>query len=82
MISNIGFFILLIGGLNLVWVLFLALMSASGTAGAKLSKKVGTDHDDTDQNIELGKSLTNGFLKQVIPRAIVTLIGLLMYFLG
>lgn len=82
MISDIGFFVMLLGGINTLWKLLWLVMAQSSMAGAKLSKKVGTDNENTDKNIEIGKSFSKQLIDDLIPRVVVTVIGTLMYLLG
>ena len=82
MISDIGFFVMLIGGLNTLWRLLWFIMAQSSITGAKISKKVGTDNENTDKNIELGKSFSKQLINDLVPRVVVTAIGLLMYIFG
>lgn len=81
-VSLIGFFIMLIGGLNFLWILLWYVLSLSGQAGAKISKKVGTDNENTDQYIEENKSFNKDLIQKLAVRGIVTFIGALMYFFG
>ncbi len=71
--------IALIAGLNAAWVAFWALMGASSTVGAKLSKKVGLDNDSTDKNIELGKVFTGELIKKTVIRAGIALVAYIIY---
>ncbi|WP_291727184.1 hypothetical protein [Bernardetia sp.] len=82
MISDIGFFVLLIGGINTLWRLLWLIMAQSSMAGAKISKKVGTNNENTAKNIEVGESFSKQILSDLVPRVAVTIIGLLMYLLG
>lgn len=82
MVSDIGFFVLLIGGINTLWRLLWLIMAQSSMAGAKISKKVGTNNENTDKNIEVGESFSKQILSDLVPRVAVTIIGLLMYLLG
>lgn len=82
MISDIGFFVMLLGGINTLWKLLWLVMAQSSMAGAKISKKVGTDNENTDQNIEIGKSFSKQLISDLIPRVVVTVVGTLMYLLG
>lgn len=73
---------MLLGGINTLWKLLWLVMAQSSMAGAKLSKKVGTDNENTDKNIEIGKSFSKQLIDDLIPRVVVTVIGTLMYLLG
>ncbi|WP_338759386.1 hypothetical protein WAF17_11620 [Bernardetia sp. ABR2-2B] len=82
MISDIGFFIMILGGVNTLWNLLWLIMAQSSIAGAKISKQVGTDNENTDENIEIGKSFSKQLISNIVPRVAITLIGTLMYLLG
>jgi hypothetical protein len=82
MLSTIGFFLFIIAGINAAWVGLFALLSWSGQVGAKISKKVGTANDNTDQYIEQGKSFSKELLTKLSWRLALTLIGYLMYTFG
>lgn len=82
MISNIGFFVMLIAGISTVWKLLWLLMTWSNITGATLSKKVGTDKENTNVNIEVRKSFSKRLVKEVVPIAVVTLAGILLYIFG
>lgn len=73
---------MLLGGINTLWKLLWLVMAQSSMAGAKISKKVGTDNENTDQNIEIGKSFSKQLMSDLIPRVAVTVVGTLMYLLG
>lgn len=79
MLSLIGL-VLLIGGLTaggftLLWF----LLSLSGTVGAKLSKKFGTDNEDTDKHIQQGENLSKSTFKKLLIELLVAGIGFLIW---
>lgn len=78
-ISFISLMVAIIAAINTAWTFFLALMGASGTLGAKLSKKAGTDNANTDQNIETGKSFMMAMIDKTKYRAAVAIIAYVIY---
>lgn len=54
-LSIIGMILMLIGFANAAWVAILYVLSLSAVAGTKISKKVGTSNDNTDEYLERGK---------------------------
>ena len=81
-VSLIGFFIALIGGINFVWILLWYILSLSGRAGTKLSQKLGTDNEQTEQILEENKAFNKDLLEKLAVRGGITIIGLLMYYFG
>ncbi len=71
--------IAMIAGLNAAWVGFWALMGASGSAGAQLSKKVGTDNAQTDEAIKVGKAFTMEMVKKAGIRAAIATVAYIIY---
>lgn len=80
MTSTIGLFVMIIGGINFAWILLWWLMSASGELGTKLSKKIGTDNENTDQYLEANKKFSKELREKLIVRAVITIIGAIMYY--
>lgn len=79
----IGFLLMLFGGLNMAWFLLWFLMGWSSTVGAKLSKKVGTDNDHTDEYIQLGENFKKeAFRKFTISTTMLIVGSLLTHFAG
>jgi len=62
-LSIIGMILMFVGFANAAWVALLYILSLSAVAGTKLSKKVGTANDKTDEYLEQGKSMSNDLLK-------------------
>ena len=80
MISTIGIILMVIGGLNFAWFLLWALMAWSGSMGAKMSKKVGTDNENTDKAIAIGENFAKDALRKVITSLVIFGIGALMHY--
>ena len=70
------------GSVNMAWFLFWALLAWSGTAGAQLSKKVGTDNADTDKNIKLGKQIKEEAFRKFTISAALVIGGLILSHFG
>ena len=81
MIGIVGLILMLLGGVNIVWFLLWALIGWSGTLGAKLSKKVGTDNEHTDDAIAIGKDFGKKALSKGITSAVLMGVGAILYFL-
>ena len=77
----VGFILMLLGGLNMAWFLLWALLAWSGTVGAKLSKKVGTDNENTDNAIAIGQDFKKKALNKFITSAVLAGVGAILYFL-
>ena len=73
---------MVLGFINAAWVGILYIISLSTVAGTKLSKKVGTANEKTDEYLEQGKSITNNLLKKLIWRLAVGFIGWLMVYIA
>lgn len=71
---------MIFGFANAALVLVLYLISLSALMGTKLSKKVGTANQKTDQYIEQGKSFSNDLLVKLIWRIAIGLIGMALYY--
>ncbi len=83
MLTLIGFALMLVGGLNMVWFVFWLIMAWSATAGAQLSKQVGTSNGRTDSNIRLGKRVqTEAFQKFTVSASLLIVGSLLYHFAG
>ena len=81
MIEIIGVILMVVGGINLVWFLLWALLAWSGTLGAKISKKVGTDNEHTDAAIKTGENFGKTAIKKFVTSAILLSIGAIMYYI-
>jgi hypothetical protein len=81
MIKIIGMFLIGTGILNFAWFLFWALLAFSGSAGARLSKKVGTANEGTDGAIHIADSYGKVALTKVATSAVLAGIGCLCYYL-
>ena len=73
---------MLAGGVRLAWVLLFYVLNVSGRAGAKISKKVGTDNDETDQHIETSKKFDKELIEKILWRGGVIVLGLILYLIG
>ena len=71
--------IAIIAGINAGWVALWALLGASGTMGAQLSKKTGMDNKDTDRNIAQSKAFTNELLKKTLIRGGIAVVAYVIY---
>jgi hypothetical protein len=60
----------------------LYVISLSAIAGTKISKKVGTANEKTDEYVEQGKSMSNNLLKRIIWRLAIGCIGWLMFYIA
>jgi len=75
--------ILMYGGFaSAVWAAILYVISLSAVAGTKISKKVGTANDNTDEHLENGKSISNGLLKRLLWRLAIGCAGWLMFYIA
>lgn len=81
-LSIIGMILMIFGFANAAWVAILYIISLSAVAGTKISKKVGTANEKTDEYLEQGKSITNNLLKKLIWRLAVGFIGWLMVYIA
>lgn len=81
-LSIIGMILMIFGFASAVWVAFLYILSLSAVAGTKISKKVGTANDKTDEYLEQGMSMSNNLLKKLIWRLAVGGIGWLMFYIA
>lgn len=78
----IGMILMIFGFANAVWVAILYIISLSAVAGTKISKKVGTANENTDQYLEQGKSASNALLKKLIWRLAIGCIGWLLFYIA
>ncbi len=81
MINLLGAVLMIMGGINIAWFLLWSLMTWSGTLGAKISKKIGTDNDQTDATIAIGQDFKKKLLSKVIISSILAAVGAIMFFL-
>ena len=81
-LSIIGMIMMVLGFINAVWVGILYIISLSAVAGTKLSKKVGTANEKTDEYLEQGKATSNGLLKKLIWRLAIGCMGWLMFYIA
>ena len=79
MLSLLGFALMLMGGINMVWFIFWLIMAWSATAGAQLSKQVGTSNSGTDNNIRLGKRIQNEAFQKFTVSTGLLIAGSLLY---
>jgi hypothetical protein len=80
MIKVLGMFLIGTGILNFAWFLLWALLAFSGSAGAKLSKKVGTANAGTDGAIQIANSFGKTALSKVGISAALVGIGCICYY--
>jgi len=81
-LSIIGMILMFFGFANAAWVAILYIISLSALAGTKISKKVGTANEKTDEYLEQGKSMSNSLLKKLIWRFAIGCIGWLMFYIA
>lgn len=81
-LSIIGMILMLLGFANAAWVAVLYILSLGAVAGTKISKKVGTANEKTDEYLEKGKSISNNLLKKLIWRLAIGCIGWLMFYIA
>lgn len=81
-LSIIGMILMLFGFANAAWVAILYIISLSAVAGTKISKKVGTANEKTDEYLEQGKSMSNDLLKKLIWRLAIGCIGWLLFYIA
>lgn len=81
-LSIIGMILMFLGFANAAWVAVLYVLSLSAVAGTKLSKKVGTANDKTDEYLETGKSISNKLLKKLVWRLAAGFLGWLMFYIA
>ncbi|WP_131368702.1 hypothetical protein [Chryseobacterium luteum] len=81
-LSIIGMILMFLGFANAAWVAVLYILSLSAVAGTKISKKVGTANERTDEHLETGKALSNGLLKKLIWRLAIGCLGWLMFYIA
>ena len=79
MLTLAGFALMLIGGINMIWFVFWLIMAWSATAGAQLSKQVGTSNKNTNNNIRLGKRIQNEAFQKFTVSTSLLLAGSLLY---
>lgn len=81
-LSIIGMVLMFLGFANAAWVAVLYVLSLSAVAGTKISKKVGTANENTDEYLAQGKSISNGLLKKMIWRLAIGCLGWLMFYIA
>lgn len=81
-LSIIGMILMFLGFANAAWVAILYVLSLSAVAGTKISKKVGTANENTDEYLEQGKSISKGLLKKLIWRLAIGCLGWLMFYIA
>lgn len=81
-LSIIGMILMFIGFAGAALVAVLYVLSLSAVAGTKISKKVGTANDKTDEYLEQGKSISSGLLKKLIWRLAIGCLGCLMFYIA
>lgn len=74
--------LMFLGFVNAAWVAILYVLSLSAVAGTKISKKVGTANENTDEYLEQGKSISKGLLKKLIWRLAIGCLGWLMFYIA
>lgn len=82
MLQLVGLVLMIAGGARLAWVLLFYVLNISGRAAAKLSKKVGTDTDETDQHIENSKKFDKELIEKILWRGGIFVLGLILYLVG
>lgn len=80
MISLIGLIICIVGFFNAAWVLLFYILNASSQVGANISKKIGTDNENTEMNLKKSKEFSGELKTKLITRLAVGLGGLLLYY--
>lgn len=78
----IGMILMFVGFANAVWVAILYILSLGAVAGTKISKKVGTSNDKTDEYLKNGKSLSSTLLKRLIWQFAIGCLGWLMFYIA
>jgi hypothetical protein len=81
-LSIIGIILMFLGFANAAWVAVLYVLSLSAVAGTKISKKVGTANENTDDYLEQGKSISRGLLKKLIWRLAIGCVGWIMFYIA
>lgn len=82
MLSLIGLFLMVGGAAGTVWILFWYLLNASSQAGTKLSQKIGTDNEHTNDYLATSKKFSKELQTKLLIRITVALVGLAMYYFG
>ncbi|MGD1951367.1 MAG: hypothetical protein ACFB14_17220 [Leptolyngbyaceae cyanobacterium] len=82
MIALIGTAFLLMGAVNMAWFLLWFLLAWSSTLGAKVSKKVGTDNENTDSNIQLGEAFKREALQKFAISTGLLIVGSVLTHIG
>jgi UPF0716 family protein affecting phage T7 exclusion len=77
----IGTILMFIGFASAAWAAILYVF-LSAVAGTKLSKKVGTANERTDEYLEQGKSMSKAIFKKLILRLAIGCAGWLMSYLA
>ncbi|MDH5654892.1 MAG: hypothetical protein OEZ34_03220 [Spirochaetia bacterium] len=81
MASVIAYGLIIIGFINLIWFAFWVLLTWSGEVGVKLSKKLGTDNENTDQYAGIARSYKKEAIQKTIISAVLIGAGyLIKYF--
>ncbi|MFY7844757.1 hypothetical protein [Chryseobacterium gambrini] len=78
----IGTILMFIGFASAAWAAILYVFSLSAVVGTKLSKKVGTANERTDEYLEQGKSMSKAIFKKLILRLAIGCAGWLMSYLA
>lgn len=81
-LSIIGMILMFLGFAGAAWAAILYILSLSAVAGTKISKKVGTANEKTDEHLETGKAIANGLLKKLIWRLAIGFAGWLMFYIA
>lgn len=81
-LSVIGMILMFLGFAGAAWAAVLYVLSLSAVAGTKISKKVGTANERTDEYLETGKAISKGLLKKLIIRLVIGFGGWLMFYIA
>ncbi|MEZ4437228.1 MAG: hypothetical protein R3F65_32950 [bacterium] len=75
-----GYLLMILGTVNAVWFALWALIAWSGSVGAKMSKKVGTDNQHTDAAIEVSRDLGRQAIEKLTISAVLFGVGALLVY--
>ena len=80
--ETIGFILILLGGLNLAWFLLWFLLSLSSRGGIAISRKIGTDNEQTDNAEGIARGLGKASIRKAVTSAVILVVGIVLSLIG
>lgn len=80
MLSLLGIVLMIVGGIKFVWALLFYILNRSGQVGTKISKKIGTNNEYTDEYLEGSKIFSKELIEKLLISGTLTFAGFLMYY--